>query len=94
MRTLHLPCRGGPEPLRFSRHNSKIARNWRGFPPGTEVSQGITFDEPEQRPVMKLGKRYVCEEAGIEIVVTKGGAAEITCVNAKTGETYVLKLKE
>jgi hypothetical protein len=43
---------------------------------------------------MKLGKRYVCEEAGIEIVVTKGGAAEITCVNAKTGETYVLKLKE
>jgi hypothetical protein len=43
---------------------------------------------------MKLGKRYVCEEAGIEIVVTKGGEAEITCVNAKTGETYVLKLKE
>jgi hypothetical protein len=43
---------------------------------------------------MKLGKRYVCDEAGIELVVTKGGEAEIQCVNAKTGETFVLKLKE
>jgi len=43
---------------------------------------------------MKLGKRYVCEEAGIEIVVTKGGDAVITCVNKKTGQTFVFKLKE
>ena len=43
---------------------------------------------------MQLGKRYVCEEAGVEIVVTKGGEAVIVCVNAKTGEKYEFKLKE
>jgi hypothetical protein len=43
---------------------------------------------------MQLGKRYVCEEAGVEIVVTKGGDAVITCVNKKTGETYEFKLKD
>jgi hypothetical protein len=43
---------------------------------------------------MQLGKRYVCEEAGVEIVVTKGGEAVIVCVNTKTGQKYVFKLKE
>jgi hypothetical protein len=56
--------------------------------PGTGSRESVV------KAAMKLGKRYVCEEAGIEIVVTKGGEAVITCVNAKTGETYVLKLKE
>ena len=43
---------------------------------------------------MELGKRYVCEEAGVEIVVTKGGDQVITCLNSETGETYEFKLKE
>lgn len=43
---------------------------------------------------MQLGKRYVCEKTGVEIVVTKGGEAVITCVNTKTGETHEFKLKE
>lgn len=49
----------------------------------------------ESKPAsMQLGKRYVCEKAGVEIVVTKGGAAVIWCINAKTGEKYEFKLKE
>lgn len=43
---------------------------------------------------MDLGKRYVCEESGVEVVVTKGGDAAITCVNTKTGEAFEFKLKE
>lgn len=42
---------------------------------------------------MELGKRYVCEETGVEIVVTKGGPATITCVNAQTGEKHEFKRK-
>ena len=43
---------------------------------------------------MQLGKRYVCEETGVEIVVTKGGEAVIVCVNEKTGEQHEFKLKD
>ncbi len=34
---------------------------------------------------MQLGKRYVCEQTGVEIVVTKGGEAVIVC-----GSLYVV----
>ena len=43
---------------------------------------------------MQLGKRYVCEESGVEIVVTKAGDPVIVCVNTKTGEKHEFKLKE
>ncbi|MCH8842420.1 MAG: hypothetical protein IID61_05510 [SAR324 cluster bacterium] len=43
---------------------------------------------------MELGKRYICEESGVEIVVTKGGPAVITCVNAETGEIFEFKRKD
>lgn len=43
---------------------------------------------------MELGKRYICEESGVEIVVTKGGPAVITCVNNETGEVFEFKRKD
>ena len=43
---------------------------------------------------MQLGKRYVCDQSGVEIVVTKGGEPTIVCVDTKTGEKHEFKLKE
>lgn len=43
---------------------------------------------------MELGKRYICEETGVEIVVTKGGEGEIVCVDAETGEKFKFKPKD
>ncbi len=58
------------------------------------MTGGSEKQAPEENRSMELGKRYICEESGVEIVVTKGGAAVITCVNAETGEVFEFKRKD
>ena len=42
---------------------------------------------------VQIGKRYVCETCGAEVMVTKAGNTTLYCVNTQTGEKHEMKLK-
>ncbi|MSQ26264.1 MAG: hypothetical protein EXR49_08400 [Dehalococcoidia bacterium] len=59
--------------------------------PALSTGASINSAHKEQRVPAQTGKRYICEQCGAEVIVTRGGAAALFC---KHGDTKVeLKIK-